>query len=79
MGKVLHQSRVTGSLVVKSGEYIEVGRYVSDEKLRSVGVVADVFGNIHSPYIAVKPTTPEPQKVVGQILYVKDETRKRRK
>jgi RNA-binding protein len=47
-----------------------IGDMVVDEKLKSVGSVFDIIGPVSSPYVTVKPTIPEPQRLVKNTLYV---------
>jgi len=74
LGKILHLSK-SRSLILKfeSDAIPRLGSQVLDGKLKQVGVVYDVFGPTSSPYIAVKPTIPEPSNYVGKILYVAQE------
>jgi rRNA processing protein Gar1 len=47
-----------------------IGETVVDENLVPVGKVFDIFGPVHSPYAAIKPTLRETEKLAGKILYV---------
>jgi rRNA processing protein Gar1 len=42
---------------------------VTNEKLKAVGTVFDVFGPTSSPYVAVKPYSQNPEQFVNQIFY----------
>jgi RNA-binding protein len=70
LGKVLHLSR-SRSLVVKleSETRIRLGIKVYDSRLREVGFVADIFGPVTTPYIAIRPIIPNPVSQVGRVLY----------
>lgn len=46
-----------------------IGDKVVDENLRTVGSVFDIIGPVSSPYISVKPTASEPQRLVKNMLY----------
>jgi len=50
---------------------------VVDENLKSVGTVFDVFGPVSSPYVAVKPSVEEPQRLVDRVLYVSPSLRRK--
>lgn len=71
LGKISHLSK-SRSLVVKltSEPSIDVGSKVLDSKLREVGIVQDVFGPVTSPYITIRPMIPDPDHLVGKIVYV---------
>jgi len=71
LGKILHLSK-SRSLIVKlvSDPSIDVGSKVLDSKLREVGIIQDIFGPVTSPYVAIKPIVPDPDHLVGRIVYV---------
>ena len=70
LGRILHLSK-SRSLIAKleSPEPPKLNSKVFDSKLRSIGVVQDVFGPVSSPYVSVKPSIPEPRKYVGKVIY----------
>ena len=81
IGHVLHVSN-TKNMILKAENIPRIGDQVLNEKLKSVGIVFDVFGPTSSPFIAVKPNIPEPEQLVNQILYTvpsRDKGKKRRK
>jgi RNA-binding protein len=47
-----------------------IGETVVDESLRSIGKIFDIIGPVSSPYVAIKPIIPEPEKLVNKTLYV---------
>jgi RNA-binding protein len=67
------------NIVLKIGRVPRIGETVVDENLRTVGKVFDIMGPVSSPYAAVKPTIPEPEKLVNKILYVDPSKGERRK
>jgi len=69
IGQVLHVSK-TKNLILKAENIPRIGDKVSNEKLKSVGTVFDVFGPTSSPYVAVKPHIQSTKQFVNQILYV---------
>ena len=69
IGQVLHVSK-TKNLILKAENIPRIGDKVSNEKLKSVGIVFDVFGPTSSPYVAVKPHIQSTKQLVNQILYV---------
>jgi len=81
IGHVLHVSN-TKNMILKAENIPRIGDSVSNEKLKPVGKVFDVFGPTSSPYVAVKPHINSPEQLVNQVLYVipsKDERIKRKK
>ena len=57
-------------MILKAENIPRIGDEVTNEKLKPVGTVFDVFGPISSPYVAVKPNIQSPEKLVNQVLYV---------
>jgi len=68
IGYVLHVSK-TKNMILKAENIPRIGDEVSNEKLKSVGTVFDVFGPTSSPYVAVKPHIQSPEQLVNQVLY----------
>ena len=69
MGQVLHVS-TTKNIILKAENIPHIGNQVTDEKLKQIGTVFDVFGPISAPYVAVKPNTQNSEKLINQVLYV---------
>jgi len=68
IGHVLHVSN-TKNVILKAENIPHISDKVTDEKLKAVGTVFDVFGPQTSPYVAVKPHIQNPEKLVNQVLY----------
>lgn len=69
-------------MILKAENIPRIGDHVINEKLKSVGIVFDVFGPTSSPYVAIKPNTQNPEQFVNQILYTtssRNRTKKRKK
>ncbi len=47
-----------------------IGDQVFNETLKPIGIISDIFGPISSPYVSVKTSIKDPQKLVKQALYV---------
>lgn len=75
LGKILHVSLTTGNLITKTKSNIRIGEKVFDSKLREVGTVFDVFGPVTLPYIAIKPSHQNPDRLVNQTLYLVERKR----
>ncbi len=56
-------------MILKADHLPRIGDKVVDDKLSNVGMVFDVFGPVSSPYVAVKPSVDEPNRLVGCSLY----------
>jgi RNA-binding protein len=67
------------NVVLRIERVPRIGETVVDENLRPVGKVFDIMGPVSSPYVAVKPTIREPEKLVNKALYVVPLRRERRK
>jgi RNA-binding protein len=78
LGSVLHLSP-SRNIIVKVEDSPKMGEPVVDENLKSVGVVFDIFGPVSSPYVAIRPTTRDPEKLVGKKLYVIPSKRRKEK
>ncbi len=68
LGKVMHLS-VSKNLILKAESLTDIGATVTDNNLRKIGKVGDVFGNVEAPYISVRLNVKDPEKYVGQVLY----------
>jgi RNA-binding protein len=68
IGRVLHLSN-TKNVILKAENIPHIGDAVTNEKLKPVGTVFDVFGPTSSPYVAVKPRTQTSEQLVNQVLY----------
>jgi rRNA processing protein Gar1 len=56
-----------------------IGETVVDENLKPVGTVFDMFGPVCSPYVAIRPTIGDPEKLVNKTLYVVPSKRRKEK
>jgi len=69
LGTALHVSR-SGRLIARSRRLVPLLSKVYDSKLSEIGVVADVFGPVNAPYVAIKVKEGvDPKKCVGSRLY----------
>jgi RNA-binding protein len=69
IGYVLHVSS-SRNIILKAENIPRIGDKVTDENLKPVGKVFDVFGPTSSTYVAVKPNIQDPQRLVNHVLYV---------
>lgn len=68
IGHVLHVSNIK-NIILKAENIPHIGDEVINEELNQVGIVFDVFGPTKSPYVAVKPKNPNPEKFLNHLLY----------
>jgi RNA-binding protein len=66
-------------MILKAENVPRIGNQVTDEKLKQVGTVFDVFGPTSSPYVAVKPSTRNPEQLINQVLYATPQKERRNK
>ncbi|AEH23880.1 Gar1/Naf1 family protein [Pyrococcus yayanosii] len=76
LGKVSHYAK-QGLLIVRTNWVPTLNEPVVDKNLKPVGIVKDVFGPVKAPYVAVKPKVKDPERYVGEVLYI-DDRRKRK-
>jgi RNA-binding protein len=71
LGRVLHLSN-NNNLILRTKIQIKPQTIVLDDQLNHIGKINDVFGPVTNPYIAIKPSVKNPNKYVGQILYLRN-------
>lgn len=76
LGKVSHYAK-QGFLILRSTFAPALNDPVVDKNLQLIGTVKDVFGPANYPYVGVKPRVKDPQKYVGEVLYIDERKRKR--
>ena len=59
----------SGNLIVKAKAIPRIGASVIDDKLKSVGSVFDIIGSANSPYVSIRPTITDPQRLVKHSIY----------
>ncbi|MGB9134886.1 MAG: Gar1/Naf1 family protein [Candidatus Bathyarchaeia archaeon] len=67
------------NLVLKAETLPRIGDTVVDENLKDVGAVLDVIGLVSSPYVTVRPASPEPLRLVKSMLYTVPSTGRKEK
>ncbi len=56
-----------------------IGDTVVDENLKQVGRVFDIVGPASSPYVAIRPTARNPEKMINRPVYVIPSKRRKEK
>lgn len=70
VGTVLHVSSSSGNLILRPKVDVKIGEDVSDVQGRKSGTVFDIFGPVSNPFVAVKPITEDPQRLIGEALFL---------
>ena len=78
LGLVLHVSP-SRNLIMKVEKVPKIGETVVDENLKQVGKVFDILGPTSSPYVAIRPTVRDPEKMINRPVYVIPSKRKKEK
>ncbi len=68
LGRVLNVTP-SQNLIVKVEKAPKMGTAVVDEDLKSVGRIFDLIGPVSSPYIVIKPSIKNPEKLTNKQLY----------
>ena len=76
LGKVLSVTP-SQNVVIKIDKPPKMGAAVIDENLRVVGRIFDIIGPVSSPYVVVKPSIKDPEKLADKQLYVSPSRRER--
>jgi RNA-binding protein len=58
------------NIIVKTEKPPKIGSSVVDQNLKVVGRIFDIIGPVSAPYVVVKPTVKEAEKLVNQPLYL---------
>jgi len=77
IGPVLHITP-SHNIIIKTSKPPHIGEIVIDENLKTIGKVFDIFGPVSSPYIAIRPTIPNPMELTQKTLYTSPQRGERR-
>jgi len=66
LGAALHvtPSRNLIARLEQAGEIPQIGSTVLDENLKPIGRIFDIIGPVSHPYVSIRPTVKDPQKLV---------------
>ena len=78
LGLVLHISP-SRNMIMTVENVPKIGETVVDENLKPVGKVFDILGPVSAPYIAIRPTIRDPEKMVNNPVYVIPSKRRKEK
>jgi RNA-binding protein len=66
-------------MIAKVENTPNIGETVVDENLKPVGKVFDILGPVSSPYVAIRPTVREPERLTSKTVYVLPSKRRKEK
>ena len=70
LGKVLHISR-RGAIILRTEKTPAIGADVVDKSVQVIGTIADIFGPVKEPYVAIRAKKGvDTTKLVGQPVYL---------
>jgi RNA-binding protein len=78
LGLILHLSP-SRNIIVKVENIPRIGETVVDENLKPIGKIFDILGPVSSPYVAVRPTVRDPEKLANKMVYVFPSKRRKEK
>jgi RNA-binding protein len=78
LGLILHLSP-SRNIIMKVENIPRIGETVVDENLKPVGKVFDILGPVSSPYVAIRPTIHDPERLVNKPVYAIPSRRRREK
>lgn len=70
LGTTSHLSSSSGNLILKAESDVRIGEAVLDRGGKRVGTVFDLFGPVSSPFVAVRPMVDDPERYVGEPLFL---------
>jgi RNA-binding protein len=65
-----HVSSSSGNLILRAERQVKIGETIADSRGKHVGQVFDVFGPVDAPFIAVKTRIKDPEKLLGEGLFL---------
>jgi RNA-binding protein len=78
LGVILHISP-SQNMIMKAENIPHIGETVVDENLKPVGKVFDILGPVSLPYVAIRPTVHDPQRLVNKPVYAIPSRRRKEK
>lgn len=70
VGTALHISRSSGNLILKAENNVKIGDPVFKSGGKKVGLIFDIFGPVKTPFISVRPRIKDPERLVGEPLFL---------
>jgi len=70
LGTVSHLSSSSRNLILKAEAKVRIGEPAFDDRGRRVGTIFDLFGPVTHPFVAVRPRVDDPERYVGEPLFL---------
>ena len=70
VGTSSHISSSSGNLILRAERQVKIGEAIADSSGKQIGHVFDVFGPVEAPFIAVKTRMKDPEKLLGEDLFL---------
>jgi len=70
VGTSSHISSSSGNLILRAERQVKIGEAIEDSRGKQIGHVFDVFGPVEAPFIAVKTRMKDPEKLLGEDLFL---------
>ncbi len=71
LGTASHLSNSSKNLILKAEGRASIGDAVLDNAGKRIGTIFDLFGPVSNPFVAVKPEIDNPDKYIGQPLFLR--------
>ena len=78
LGLILHVSP-SKNMIIKVEKIPRIGETVVDENLKPVGRIFDLIGPVSSPYVSIRSTVHDPERLVNKPVYVTPSKRRKEK
>jgi RNA-binding protein len=70
VGTSSHISSSSGNLILRAERQVKIGEVIADSRGKQIGHVFDFFGPVEAPFIAVKTKMKDPEKLLGEELFL---------
>jgi len=70
VGTSSHISSSSGNLILRAERQVKIGEAIADSRGKQIGHVFDIFGPVEAPFIAVKTRMKDPEKLLGEDLFL---------
>ena len=71
LGTASHLSNSSKNLILKVESKTAIGDAVLDNAGKRIGTVFDLFGPVSNPFVAVRPEIDEPERYIGEPLFLR--------
>ncbi len=78
IGYVHHISSSRNMILKAENNIPQIGDQVTNENLKPIGTIFDIFGPVTSPYVSVRSNIDEPERYIHHVLYAVPSPKRRR-